>query len=287
MAEETKVTEKVYCYDHPSAYKQDNTAALCAAMINNRENPAEMAALMNGGMGGQWNNPFIYLVWMMFANRFFGNGEWGNGQNAQNVEVQNQLAAIRSQMQDNQNSNLLMDAVKGNATAIGQLASNLNCDFNTLNSAVCDVKSGIDKVAGAVGFSSERVINAVQSGNAAVTSALQNCCCQTQQSILKMGYENQLANCQQTNTLQNGQQGIVNALTQGFSATNYERQKQTCDILQAGQLNTQRIVDVLNSHWQADLQQRYNDARLELSQQRQNAELIAALKTTTTTTTTA
>lgn len=283
MADETKVTEKVYCYDHPSAYKQDNSA-MWAALMSQKDNPAEMAALMNGGMGGQWNNPFVYLVWMMFANRFFGNGEWGNGQQAQNVELQNQLAAIRSQLQDNQNSNLLMDAVKGNNTAIGQLASNLNCDFNTLNSAVCDVKSGIDKVAGAVGFSSERIINAVQSGDAAVTSALQNCCCQTQQSILKMGYENQLANCQQTNTLQSGQQSIITALTQGFSATNYERQKQTCDILQAGQANTQRIVDVLNQHWQADLQQRYNDARLELSQQRQNAELIAALKTTTTTT---
>lgn len=39
-------------------------------------------------------------------------------------------------------------------------------------------------------------------------------------------------------------------------------------------------VDVLNNHWQSDLQQRYNDARLELSQQKQNATLIAALKTT-------
>lgn len=32
----------------------------------------------------------------------------------------------------------------------------------------------------------------------------------------------------------------------------------------------------------AALQQRYNDARLELSQQKQNATLIAALKTTAT-----
>ena len=39
----------------------------------------------------------------------------------------------------------------------------------------------------------------------------------------------------------------------------------------------------MNAHWQSDLQQRYNDARLELSQQRQNATLIAALKTTATT----
>ncbi len=57
-----------------------------------------------------------------------------------------------------------------------------------------------------------------------------------------------------------------------------------CDVIRASQDNTQRIIDTLNNHWQADLQQRYNDARLELSQQRQNAELIAALKTTTTTT---
>ena len=60
-----------------------------------------------------------------------------------------------------------------------------------------------------------------------------------------------------------------------------------CDIIRAGEANTQRIVDVLNNHWQSDLQQRYNDARLELSQQRQNAALIAALKTTTITTATA
>lgn len=285
MAEETKVTEKVYCYDHPAAYRQDNTPAMLAAMLgNNKSNPLEAAALMNGGMGGQWNNPFIYLVWMMFANRFFGNGEWGSGQNAQNVETQNQLQAIRSQMQDNQNSNLLMDAVKGNAAAIGQLASNLNCDFNALNSAICDVRGGIDKLAGQVGFSSERVINAVQSGNASVVQALQNCCCQTQTSIASLKSDLLLQNCKDTGELRGGQRDLGQAITQGFANTAYETQKQTCDIINAGNANTQRIIDTLNCHWQQDLQQRYNDARLELSQQRQNAELIAALRTTTTAT---
>lgn len=51
-----------------------------------------------------------------------------------------------------------------------------------------------------------------------------------------------------------------------------------CDIIRANQDNTQRIIDTLNNHWNSDLQQRYNDARLELSQQKQNATLIAALK---------
>lgn len=288
MADETKVTEKVYCYDHPAAYNQGNNAALCAALMNRQnDNPMEAAAFMGGGFGAnQWmNNPFAYMMMMAVMREFgYGNNGYGNGQNAQNIEMQNQLQAIRSQLQDNQNSNLLMDAVKGNAAAVGQLASNLNCDFNTLNSAVCSVKAAVDNVAGITGFSAERVINAAERGDANVIQALQTCCCNTQTSIASLKSDLLLQNCQQTNALQNGQQGIINTLTQGFAATNYERQKQTCDILQAGEKNTQRIVDVLNQHWQADLQQRYNDARLELSQQRQNAELIAALKTTTTAT---
>lgn len=254
----------------------DAEKIICCDKTGNTD-PMAMAEMMNSQ--NQWgNNPFIYLVWMMFANRFFGNGEG----NLQNAEIQGQLNAIRTQMQDNQNSNLLMDAVKGNANALTQLASNLNCDFNTLNAAVCDVKQGVANVAGQVGFSAERVINAVTQGDASLTSALQTCCCQTQQSILKMGYENQLAIQGQTNTLQQALNFVNSSVERGFSAIGYQSAQDKCDIIRAGEMNTQRIVDTLNNHWQADLQQKYNDARLELSQQRQNAELIAALKTTTT-----
>ena len=164
--------------------------------------------------------------------------------------------------------------------AITQLASNLNCDFNALNNAICCVRSGIQEVAGNVNFSAERVINAINLGDANLTSALQNCCCQTQQNIIKMGYESQL-----------GQKDIVNQMQAGFSQTNsgleraasnlgFQMSQIACDLKTNANANTQRIVDVLNNHWQSDLQQRYNDARLELSQQKQNATLIAALKTT-------
>lgn len=183
-------------------------------------NPWAMAAAMNGGMNnGMWNNPFVYLVWMMFAGRFFNNGSWygvGNGQGQQNVEMQNQLQAIRSQLQDNQNSNLIMDAIKGNATAIGQLASNLNCDFNALQNAICCVKSAIEHVGGQVGFSAERVINAVNMGDCNVIQALKDCCCATQKSILEIGYQNQLQNCQQTNTIMTGISGVNTGVERGF-----------------------------------------------------------------------
>ena len=245
-----------------------------------------MAAMTNGGMSQWMNNPFAYMMIMAMMRFMYGDG-WNQGGNFQSAEIQGQLNALRTQMADNQNSNLLMDAVKGNNIAIGQLANNLNCDFNTLQQAICDVRGGIDRLAGQVGFSAERVINAVNMGDSNVIQALKDCCCQTQQSILRMGYEQQLATCQQTGELRNGQRDLGSIITQGFSSTAFQAQQDKCDIIRAGQDNTQRIIDTLNNHWNADLQQRYNDARLELSQLRQNATLIAALRTTTTTTATA
>lgn len=262
--------EKVYCTGH------DNNDALVAALASkNNCDPMAMAAMMN--QNDYMNNPFAYLIWMIFAMRMWNNQD-GNQGNA----IQSQLDAMRSQIADNQNSSLVMDAIRGNANAITQLASSLNCDFNALNNAICCVRSGIQEVAGNVNFSAERVINAINLGDANLTSALQNCCCQTQQNIIKMGYENQL-----------GQKDIVNQMQTGFSYTNtgleratsnlgFQMSQMACDLKTNANANTQRIVDVLNNHWQSDLQQRYNDARLELSQQKQNATLIAALKTTAT-----
>lgn len=268
--------EKVYCTGH------ENNDALLATLANrNNNDPMAMAAMMNNS---QWmNNPFIYLVFLMMFGR---NGLWGNnGNGLQDAEIQSKLNQISTQMQDGNNTGLLMDAVKGNNTAIGQLASNLNCDFNALNNAICNVRSGIQEVAGNIDSSAEKVINAITLGDANLTSALQTCCCQTQQNIIKMGYENQIATLNQTNELKNSIQYVATGVERGFSALGFQNAQDKCDIIRSAQDNTQRIIDTLNVHWQADLQQRYNDARLELSQQRQNAELIAALKTSTTTTT--
>lgn len=261
--------EKIYCCDRGG----DNDA-LTAALLAGRErgtDPALTALMANGGMnGGMWNNPFVYLVWMMFAGRFFNNGGWDDGQNAQNIEMQNQLQAIRSQMQDNQNSSLIMDAVKGNNIAIGQLAQNLNCDFNALQGAICDVRAGIDRLSGQVGFSAERVINAVNMGNCNVIQALKDCCCTTQKAILEMGYQNQLQNCQQTNTIMNGINTVNTGMERGFSNVAYATQQQTCDIIKSNDTNTQRIIDTLNGHWSQELSQKNQDLKFEISQLKQN-----------------
>lgn len=264
-------TEKIYCCG--DRYNNDALYALLANQRN--ENPMALAAMMNNCNNWQ-NNPFIYLVWMMFAQRMWG-GDWSNCQGQQNIEVQSQLQAIRSQMQDNQNSSLLMDAVKGNNTAIGQLASNLNCDFNALQGAICDVRGGIDRLSGQVGFSAERVINSVQLGNCNLIQSLKDCCCATQKEIISQGYQNQLANCNQTFELRNGQRDLGQAITQGFSATAFQAQQDKCDIIRANQDNTQRIIDTLNGHWSQEKDSEIQDLKFQISQERQNRYIAGIL----------
>ena len=166
--------EKIICCDGAR-----NNDALAWAAMANRDND------MNGWM----NNPFAYIMFMaMFGNGGFG---WGNrGNQVQDAEIQSKLNQLSTQLQDGNNTNLLMDAIKGSNTALGQLASNLNCDFNQLQSGICAVQSAIQQVGGQVGYSAERVINAVNLGDMNLIQQLKDCCCQTQQNIIRMGYEN-------------------------------------------------------------------------------------------------
>lgn len=268
--------EKVYCTGDGG---NDNLAA--ALLARGRDNdPATMLAAMNGGMGGGWNNPFAYMMMLGMFRFMYGDGWNGQNGNIQRSEIQSQIDSLRNQMADNHNSDLLMGAIQGNNQDLKTLAANLNCDFNALQSSVCGIQAAIQDVGGKVGFSAERVINAANLGNLNIIQQLKDCCCTTQQNINRMGYENQL-----------GQKDIINAMQQGFCYTNtgLERgfsnlgnliQSVVCDLKTSGKENTQRIVDVLNNHWEQDLRIQLEDSK----RREQTGFIIQQLKTTTTTT---
>lgn len=260
--------EKVICCDRDS-----NDNALAAAIMangnNRRDDWGPMAAMMNNN---NWmNNPFAYIMFLaLFRNGGFGWGGDGNGAATQGIETQAQLNAIRTQLQDTSNADCIKSAVQGNGFAISQLAQILNIDFNTLQKCCCDVQAAIQQVAGQVGFSAERVINAVNQGDCNVIQALQNCCCQTQRQIADFRADVQLQNCQQTNTLQRGQDFINRSIERGFAAQGFKAQQDKCDILRAGQDNTQRIIDTLNNHWKDEQALKIQDLKFENSQLKQN-----------------
>lgn len=249
---------------------------LLGAMANRDNNPLAMAAMMRDrDDADMWNNPFAYMM-MMGMMRYMYGADWNNrdnGADVQRAEIQGQIESLRNQMADNQNSNLLMGAIQGNGNDLKMLASNLNCDFNALQNSICGIQAGIQQIGGQVGFSAERVINAISQGDLQMTIALKDCCCQTQQNIIRMGYENQM-----------GQKDIINQMQQGFSYTNtgieraasnlgFRMQQDKCDIIRAGENNTQRIIDTLTGHWSQEQANEIQDLKFKNSQLQQNIYL--------------
>lgn len=211
------------------------------------------------------NNNVMYLVWM-YIMRWMNNGY---GDRGGDPAVQRQLQTLQDQMQDNHNSDLIMQAIKGNSSALQDLTTRLSCD--AIQSAIQSVQSSIANVGSQVGFSSERIINAVNSGDSGIIQALNNCCCSTQKEILKMGYENQINNQNQTYQLTSQLNGVNNVIQNGFRDTNYATQQQTCSlqntIKDTTTINTNAILAKLDALSTSALQDKIEALRERNSEQ--------------------
>lgn len=165
---------------------------------HNSFDPNLFAALNNGGgFGGNgFNNPFWALILLAFLRNGFGFGD-GNGNGSCNTGF------VASQ---------LNQAIAGNANAISNLATSLNCSIGQVQSGLNAIQTSIQQVSNQVGMSGQQIINAVNSGDAAIANQLNQCCCQLgnqlssccceiKDNITRQGYENQLATLNQTNVL--------------------------------------------------------------------------------------
>lgn len=191
-------------------------------------------------LNNQGVNNPLWLLALLIFGPQFARGNWG-------CDGGNLAQTIA----DNHNTDLLMGNLKANSEAARSLAGQLNVGVDSINAAI-----------------------------AGLGSMMQNCCCEQKTTTLKSGYENQIGNLMQSNAIQAGFSNTNGILAKGFADIGYASQAQTCELKTNQNENTQRIIDTMNAHWNSDLQQRYNDVRLEMSQLKQNATLIAALKKT-------
>lgn len=223
--------------------------------MDNNLSYADFAAMTNNsGANSQWNNPFIYLLWMMFFGGGNGFGWGGNGNRATDQQAISNGIGIQNLsdlIQDNHNNDLTMQAIAGNTAAISQLATALNVST--------------DRVAGAVNL---------------MASQMQQNCCDIKSSIMSQGYQNQLSTCQQTNTILQQSQALNNTVTNGFTSIGYQLERNACDIKETSLANTQKIIDTLNNHWGQEQQGIINSLQSQLSEQR-ILNAVAASKTTT------
>lgn len=188
--------------------------------------PAYLAGLMGGNNNGGFfgnGNALEGIIALIVVAAIFGNGTggglFGGGNNNNNAERE-----------------MLMSAIQRNGVDLSQLAQTIGVSNDRIHDAVGNVSTQICNLAAQSGQSALQIINAVQAGNAQLTSALADCCCKTQVAIQESNYLTERGFCN-TNQI----------LSRGFSDIGYAFRDQTCNLEKAGSANTSAIIAKLDA----------------------------------------
>ena len=197
---------------------------------NSSIDPALLMALNNGGGFGNGNWIWVLFMWMIWGMN--GNG-WGNG-----FGNNNGTGFLANQMNNDAGRDLLLQAINGRADALGQLAQITNTNVETVKNGIFSLQNAINQVGTQVGMSGLQVQNAVQSGNAAISHQLCECCC-----------ENRLAIANQTSALQSqlaaNDANVRLQLSQNEAADQLSVCQQTNQLGSQADRNTNNILNAI------------------------------------------
>ena len=152
-----------------------------------------------GNMGGWGGGILGFLLGLFFGNGWGGFGGFGGyGGNSG-------AGFLSNQINNDSGRELLMNAINSNGeasrAAVQNLATLLGQDFNLVNAGVQTIQTALSNLALQQAVSVPQIVNAIQSGDAALSASLCECCCKTQQNIITQGYENRIQTIDQTNAL--------------------------------------------------------------------------------------
>lgn len=277
--------EKTYVFDNGGdGCGSNGMMGLIASLCQNRGlDPNMVAALMsrNGNGFGDGNGSWIWVIFLFFLMGW-GNNGWG-GFGGRNGQAEGNFLA--GQLANDTGRELLQQEIAGNATAISQLASTLNCDINAVQGALNQLIQAVCNVGNQVGLTGQQVIAQINQGNCQLATAISNCCCDIREAVTAQGYQNQLATQAQTNTLQTAINNVATGQERGFASVAYETQRQTCDITNAIEAQSRMINDKFCALEMREMQRENQNLRdqvqayqLSASQQAQTANIVSQLQ---------
>ena len=137
---------------------------------------------------------------------------------------------IGNQINNDANTEMVLNAINGTDADVRLLATTLNADLNETTNAINAVRDAIQTVGAQNGMGFLQVTNAIQSGNAALSRQLCECCCENRLLTTQQGYESRIATIEQTNQLgaqaDRNTQSIVGAIANQTTAMT----KEFCDL---------------------------------------------------------
>ena len=223
--------------------------------------PGIVAMLNDRCKDGNWGDGGMLIVlFLILILGFGGNGGWFGNRNGGCAEA----AGIDRTIFNQSNFDILNSAISTQGTrqemAINQLANALNCDCNSIKSALC----GLDKQ---LAMTNGNVINAIQSCCCNIQGKVQECCCQTQRTIENQG--------SQTRELLQNNRFLIQSTS---AAQDNLIQSLFCQ-------QNQLITDKFNALELRDLQRDLDnknaaiaDLKFQLSQEQQTTALLTALR---------
>lgn len=234
---------KVFQFGETANTSNNLLASILPALQNKGVDTGYLLGMLgNGNNGGLFGGRgFEDIIALIIVAAIFGNGNgFGFGGNNQNSTERE----------------MLMSAIQRNGVDISQLASTLNCSIGQIDNAIGQVATQICNLTGQLGMSSQQIINAVQSGNNAISHQIADCCCRTQTAIQESNYLTERGFC---NTNQ--------VLAKGFSDLGYATQSQTCSIEKSIAASTQAILDGQRAAELREMQDKMDALREKNAQQ--------------------
>ena len=175
----------------------------------------------NGSFGlGGWGGGILgFILGILLGNGgFFGNGGWGGNGNLGNL------------INNDNNTDLVMNAINGTDADVRLLATTLNADVNQVTDAIHQVQGAIQAVGAQNGMGFLQVTNAIQAGNASLSRQLCECCCENRLLTTQQGYEARIQTIEQTNQLGAQADRNTRSITDAIAIQTTAMTKEFCDL---------------------------------------------------------
>ena len=214
----------------------------------------------NNGFGlNGWGGGLIgFILGILLGNGGLFGGNWGGfGANG---------AGLANFMNNDNNTDLVLNAINGTDSDVRLLATTLNANFNDVKNAVNTVQSAIQSVGAQNGMGFLQVTNAVQSGNASIAKQLCECCCENRLLTTQQGYEGRIQTIEQTNTLGATINGNGRAITDAIADLKASMTREFCDVKE------REMQEKINT--QGDI---ITQLRGQLDNDRQTAQLYSVI----------
>lgn len=211
---------------------------------NQQFDPNLLWAMMFGGGGfggyggGNWIWPLFLLA--LWGGNGFGGFGGGNG-----LFGGRGTAFLSDQINNNYGRDLLAQLINGNKEAIGQLSTQLGCKAGDIQNALNALQGQICQFSNQTGIGQQKIINALERGDANLASQLAACCCDIKGAIKDVAI---------------GQE-------RGFASVAYETQRQTCDIEKAIASSTSQILEGQRAAEMREMQDKLDALREKNAQQ--------------------